>query len=180
MKPFNLLCCTTALPYTLAHLACLLPDDATHHPYQKPLSLGAVLTPLLVLLAANAPPTPPGRVPTFNPVVTLIQVRSSKFTGIRNGGNQAEIKQEYSEPRYFGALTPEMEDYLQDMGKESIKEKIHIEVEKQEAEICLRLAGSGGERVGDGEIWNQVEGVEKIWCEKCQVWWEFRAWVREM
>ena len=179
MKPFDLLCCTKALPYTLTHLAHLLPDDATHQPYQKPLSLGPVLTPFLVLLAANAPPAEPGRVPTFNPVITLIQVRRSKLVIIRNGG-KADIKQECSEPRYFGALTPELEDRLQNMGKESIKEKIYIEVEKQEAEISLRLEGSGGERVGDGEIWNIVEGAEKIWCEKCQVWWEFRAWVREI
>ena len=90
------------------------------------------------------------------------------------------MKGEHSAPRYFGALTPELEDHVQNKGKEQIKEKIYIEIRKQEAQISLRLEGSGGERVGDGEIWNKVPGVEKIWCEKCQVWWEFRAWVREI
>jgi hypothetical protein len=180
VNPFDLLCCTTALPNTLTHLAHLLPDETTHYPYKKPLSLGAVLTPFLVLLASNAPPMPPGRVPTFHPFVVLIQVQRSTLSTIRDGDNHAEVTQEHSEPRYFGALTPELEDYLQYMGQESVKEKIHVEVEKQEAEICLRLPGSGGDRIGDGEIWNRVEGAEKIWCDKCQVWWEFRAWVREM
>ncbi|KAE9370376.1 hypothetical protein N431DRAFT_468436 [Stipitochalara longipes BDJ] len=180
MKPFDLLCCTSALPYTLTHLAHLLPDDTTHYPYRQPLSLGAVLTPFLLLLATNTPPIPPASIPTFNPFIVLIQVRRSKLSAIRNAHNPAEIKQEYSEPRYFGALTPEVEDYRQNMGKEWVKDKIHVEVEKHEAEVCLRVPGSGRERIGDGEIWNMVKGVEKIWCEDCKVWWEFRAWVREM
>lgn len=65
-------------------------------------------------------------------------------------------------------------------GKEVVKGEVYIEVDKSEAERILRFPGSGQENFGDGETWTRAEGVEKIWCEECKVWWEFRAWVREL
>ena len=61
-----------------------------------------------------------------------------------------------------------------------VKGQVYVEVDKGEAERILRFPGSGQENIGDGETWTKAEGVEKIWCEECKVWWEFRAWVREL
>lgn len=65
-------------------------------------------------------------------------------------------------------------------GAERVKGQVYLEVEKAKAERCLRFPGSGGESIGDGEVWTRVKGWEKIWCEDCSVWWEFRVWVREL
>jgi hypothetical protein len=179
VRPFDLLCCTSALPHTLTHLLHLLQDDTIH--IQNPRSLGAVLTPFLALLTTNTTPTEPARIPTFNPYIMLIQVKRSKPVSFANQPDAPMvIEQEHSEPRYFAQLTPEEEELRQNMGREMIKGQMHVEVEKAEAEKVLRFPGSGGEVLGDGETWTRAQGVEKIWCEGCQVWWEFRAWAREL
>lgn len=181
MRPFDLLCCTSALPYTLTNLAHLLPGETIHKPLQKPLSLGSILTPFLILLATNATPTPPARIAMFNPYIVLIEVRCSTPVSVtQDPDSTTEIQQEHSEPRYFAVTTPEEEALRQNMGKEMVGGQLHVEVEKSEAEMILRFPGSGAGNLGDGETWTRAEGVEKIWCEKCRVWWEFRAWVREL
>lgn len=182
-RDFDLVCCNSAFPYTLTHLAHLLPDEIIHWPYTKPLSLGPILTPFLILLATNATPNEPSRIPTFNPYISLMQVKRSTPVSVtlQPDAAQIDIQQEHSEPRYFAILTPEDEEFRQSMGREAVKgQQIHVEVEKEEAERILRFPGSGGGNIGDGETWTKVEGVEKIWCDECQIWWEFRAWAREV
>jgi hypothetical protein len=53
-------------------------------------------------------------------------------------------------------------------GAERVKGQVYLEVEKAKAERCLRFPRSGGESIGDGEVWTKVKG------------WEFRVWVREL
>jgi hypothetical protein len=65
-------------------------------------------------------------------------------------------------------------------GPEKVKGREFLEVGKAEAESCLRFPGSGAEAIGDGGMWTCVKGWEKVWCEDCCVWWEFRVWVREL
>jgi hypothetical protein len=64
--------------------------------------------------------------------------------------------------------------------KEQVKERVYVEVETGEAEAILRLPGSGAENIGDGEKWIAVDGMEKLWCEGCKIWWELKAYVRDM
>lgn len=64
--------------------------------------------------------------------------------------------------------------------EQTLEGQVYVEVSKGEAEWCLRFEGSGGEEIGDGEVWTAVNGREKIWCEGCGLWWGFRVWVREM
>jgi hypothetical protein len=91
------------------------------------------------------------------------------------------VRQVYSESRYLGMLTPpdSVEGQNREVTEERVKGNIFLEVEKAEAESLLRFPGCGGEGIGDGETWIRVEGCEKIWCEDCRFWWEFRAWARE-
>lgn len=180
---FNLLCCPSALPATFRYLTHILPSGTTHLPLrQKPLALGPILTPFLVVLAAGAPATP-ARMPTFDPYVLLIQVKQVKqvtpSSSTHKPAIQSPPQRQGSKSRYFGSLTPDKQ--LQDSsgGTELVKGNVYLEVDKVEAEIILRLPGSGAENIGDGEVWIQVDGMEKIWCDNCKVWWEFRAWVRE-
>jgi hypothetical protein len=185
--PCDLLCCSSALPSSftyLAYLAHLLPKETTHKTYQKPLSLGAILTPFLILLATTTSPLP-ARIPAlFDPYILLIQVvRSTPLSISRHSDTETEIRQQVTEPRYFAILTPdEGEERLrkQKEGKEIVEGEVYVEVDRGEAERILRFPGSGQENFGDGETWTRAEGVEKIWCEECKVWWEFRAWVREL
>jgi hypothetical protein len=185
--PFNLLCCSLALPSTftyIAHFAHLLPNEAISKPFQKPLSIASTLTPFLTLLATNTTPPPPVRLSLTNPYILLIQAfRSTPLSFTYNANTKAEIQQESSEPRYFAILTPGEEDerLKEKSGANAmVKEQVYVEVEKAEAEIMLRVPGCGRENIGDGETWTKVEGVEKIWCEECKIWWEFRVWVREL
>jgi hypothetical protein len=185
--PFNLLCCPSTLPSTLtylAHFAHLLPNKAINKPFQKPLSIASTLTPFLVLLATNTTPPPPARLPLLNPYILLIQVlRSAPLSFTYHTDTKAEIQEESSEPRYFAMLTPdEGDERLKEKSgaKTMVKGQVYLEVEKAEAEIMLRVPGCGRENIGDGETWIKVDGVEKIWCEECKVWWEFRVWVREL
>jgi hypothetical protein len=180
MRPFGLLCCTAALPSTLTHLVHLLPDDTVH--IRNPKLLGTVLTPFLVLLAANTQLAGPARTPIFRPYVVLIQVKRIKPISVASHlDGQIEIGQEHSEPRYFAVITPGEEEVRENMVKEMVKgQQLYQEVKKAEAERILRFRGSGGEILGDGETWTRVEGAEKIWCEHCKVWWEFKAWIREL
>jgi hypothetical protein len=185
--PFDLLCCSSALPSSftyLAYLAHLLPKETTHKTYQKPLSLGAILFPFLILLATTASPPPARILALFDPYILLIQVIRSTPLSISNHSNtKTEIRQQLTVPRYFAIMTPgEGEERLrkQKEGKEMVKGEVYVEVDRGEAERILRFPGSGQENFGDGETWTRAEGVEKIWCEECKVWWEFRAWVREL
>jgi len=185
--PFGLLCCSSTLSSSftyLAYLAHLLPKETILKTYQKPLSLGAILTPFLILLATTTSPLP-ARIPAlFDPYILLIQVvRSTPLSFSRHSDTKTEIRQQLTEPRYFAVLTPdEGEERLREQkeGKEMVKGQVYVEVDKGEAERILRFPGSGQENIGDGEIWTKAEGMEKIWCEECMVWWEFRAWVREL
>jgi hypothetical protein len=52
------------------------------------------------------------------------------------------------------------------------------EISQEEAGWCLKLPGSGVE-IGDGESWEELEGMEKLWCEGHMVFWELKAFVRK-
>jgi hypothetical protein len=62
-------------------------------------------------------------------------------------------------------------------GKEKVLGNRYKEIEKEEAENAFRFLGSEIV-IGDGEDWECLEGVEKLWCEEHKVCWEFRVWIR--
>ena len=51
-----------------------------------------------------------------------------------------------------------------------------MEIEKRIADKGLRPAESGIE-IGDGEIWRQMPGVERLLCLELECGFELRAWV---
>lgn len=160
-KPSSPLCCPSALPHTTRYLAVIIPATSLP-PYRSATTgkaqytLATVLTPFLFHLALGTEiqhASSCASLPTFNPFTQIIQVSSS-----------TPAPNEDEEVKYYGLVTGE---------------KMYFEVTKWEAEISLKMRGSGAENIGDGETWNQMQGEERFFCEGCGVWVAFKAWVRE-
>jgi hypothetical protein len=80
----------------------------------------------------------------------------------------------YEKERYFSPVH-EVGNGLEK--KEKVLGNRYKELDKAEAESALRFPGSEIV-IGDGEDWERLDGMEKLWCESHKVGWEFRVWIR--
>jgi hypothetical protein len=165
---FSLLCCPSAIPSTFKHLASLISSSTTHNPLQKPHTSAALLTSFLAYLSASFTrklPVFSRPLPRFWTPHTIIQVIKV---------NPSATSPSYEKERYFSPVH-EVGNGLEK--KEKVLGNRYKELDKAEAESALRFPGSDIV-IGDGENWEQFEGMEKLWCEPHQVWWEFKVWIR--
>jgi len=51
------------------------------------------------------------------------------------------------------------------------------EIGDSEAQESLK-GPAGNIEIGDGQIWEKLDGMEKLWCDRHKFFWEMRVWAR--
>jgi hypothetical protein len=173
MSAANPFCCNGPIPLSFTNILSLIPDDATY----TPLPSSGASNPLIASFLTSTiyslvyPPHSLMDSPSISDCFmisfqAIIQVTKLAFK---------DNAQETASKRYFARYGNQR---FRPGVREIFKGKPWKEIPKEDADDSLRPPGSAIE-MGDGEVWKELAGVEKLWCEAHGAFFELRAWVKE-
>lgn len=170
-------CCNEAFSPSFQHLARLMPSTSTHNVLQPPLSAAPLVTSFMSFLLTAThiePALLPGTPRNYNTrFYAIIQVTTLRSQASPYGG----ASQTREKTQYFAPIEARNQDTIL-APKTSVKNREWREILKEDAQERLRFLKQGV-TIGEGEIWKELPGVEKLWCEKHQLFFEMKAWVRD-
>jgi hypothetical protein len=191
----NPLCCQDAIPMAFQHLLELTPSGTVHN--NRPIScLAGPLIASLISCIITEDAIPPALLPgsplpypsLFYAVVEVVTLRptgtqrthssSPGFTTISPPAREDIVNTTIS-TKYFVPIEERSAKSRTILAPNTyLKRRRWREIRKEEAYDTVRRSQMNIV-IGDGETWLEMNGVEKLWCEKHGLFMELRAWVRD-
>jgi hypothetical protein len=190
----NPLCCRDAVPISFRHLLELLPANTFHNTRPASGSVGPLVASLMgAVVMSDAIPAAASllsysgifyavvEVSILHPTTTP-QKNQPKFASGKtqpNSSTSENIPTTVVSTNYFVPIEERNTDTPSIL---AMKTPFHCrrwrQIRQDEADETVRKREMDIV-IGDGEVWTEMKGREKIWCEGCGVWCVLRGWVRE-